>query len=192
MKRFIPIVISILAVSAVAFAQDDPIEKALLAAPPQLKEGATVVKWKSDFTYDTLKKGTNRLVCFDRTGQPGQQPFAVECTSIANLDRVAENLKYEAMGDKATVQAALAPGRLTAIVGPNGAGKSTLMAVMAGLRPPAHRARWCKNSTLKSALRSRPPIFASALVTWVWRPNTVRPKPLANSCNRKLPAGARC
>ena len=37
----------------------------------------------------------------------------------------------------ATVQAALAPGRLTAIVGPNGAGKSTLMAVMAGLRPPA-------------------------------------------------------
>lgn len=107
MKRFIPIVISILAVSAVAFAQDDPIEKALLAAPPQLKEGATVVKWKSDFTYDTLKKGTNRLVCFDRTGQPGQQPFAVECTSIANLDRVAENLKYEAMGDKATVQAAL-------------------------------------------------------------------------------------
>ncbi|MEQ1949046.1 MAG: hypothetical protein ABL995_17780 [Bryobacteraceae bacterium] len=98
-----------LAVSAGAFAQsaDDAVEKALSAAPPQMKEGATVVKWNADFTYETVKKGTNRLVCFDRTGQPGQQPFAAECTSIANLDRVAQNLKYEAMGDKATVQAAL-------------------------------------------------------------------------------------
>src|SRR5262249_16368518 len=48
------------------------------------------------FTYETLKKGANRLVCYDRSGQPGQQPFAVECTSIANLDRAAQNLKLEA------------------------------------------------------------------------------------------------
>ena len=91
MKRMISIVLSILAVSAGAFAQaaDPAIEKALLPAPRQLKEGATVIKWKSDFTYDTLRKGTNRLVCYDRSGQPGQQPFAVECTSIANLDRCA-------------------------------------------------------------------------------------------------------
>ena len=108
MKRMIPVVLSILAVSAIAFAQTpaETIEKALLAAPRQMKEGATVIKWNADFTYETLKKGTNRLVCYDRTGQPGQQPFAVECTSIANLDRVAQNLKIEAMGDKQTVQAA--------------------------------------------------------------------------------------
>src|SRR5438093_11155419 len=98
MKRMIPVVLSILAVSAIAVAQTpaETIEKALLAAPRQMKEGATVIKWKADFTYETLKKGTNRLVCYDRTGQPGQQPFAVECTSIANLERVAQSLKIEA------------------------------------------------------------------------------------------------
>src|SRR5215831_21111846 len=92
MKRTLPIIFSALAVSAGAFAQSSPeIDKALLAAPRQLKDGATVIKWKSDFTYETLKKGTNRMVCYDRTGQPGQQPFAVECTSIANLERVAQS-----------------------------------------------------------------------------------------------------
>ena len=108
MKRMIPVVLSILAVSAIAFAQTpaETIEKALLPAPRQMKEGATVIKWKADFTYETLKKGTNRLVCYDRTGQPGQQPFAVECTSIANLDRVAQSLKIEAIPDKKEQQAA--------------------------------------------------------------------------------------
>src|SRR5207237_10118057 len=36
----------------------------------------------------------------------GQQPFAVECTSIANLERVAQSLKIEAMPDKKAQQAA--------------------------------------------------------------------------------------
>src|SRR5437016_14186627 len=108
MKRVIVVALSILAISAAAFAQSSAeIDKALLAAPRQLKEGATVIKWKSDFTYETLKKGTNRLVCYDRTGQPGQQPFAVECTSLANLDRVAFSLKVEAtVTDKKAQQAA--------------------------------------------------------------------------------------
>src|SRR5438034_4590028 len=107
MKRMIPVVLSILAVSAIAFAQTpaETIEKALLPAPRQMKEGATVIKWKADFTYETLKKGTNRLVCYDRTGKPGQQPFAVECTSIANLERVAQSLKMEAIPDKKASQA---------------------------------------------------------------------------------------
>jgi hypothetical protein len=109
MKRMIPIVLSTLAVSAMAFAQapDDAVQKALMAAPRQLKEGATVVKWKPDFTYETLKKGTNHTVCYDLSGWPLKQPFFVECTSMANLDRVAQNLKYEAMGDRKAVQAAL-------------------------------------------------------------------------------------
>jgi hypothetical protein len=104
----IPVVLSILAVSAIAFAQTpaETIEKALLAAPRQMKEGAAVIKWKADFTYETLKMGANRLVCYDRPIQPGQQPFSVECTSIANLDRVAQNLKIEASGDKDAVRAA--------------------------------------------------------------------------------------
>ena len=105
MKRMNPIVLGLLAISASAFAQAD-LEKALAPAPRQMKDATTVVKWKADFTYDTLRKGTNRLVCFDRTGQPGQQPFAAECTSIANLDRVAQNLKFEAIADKKASQAA--------------------------------------------------------------------------------------
>jgi hypothetical protein len=92
--------IGLLAFSSSLFAQDEAIEKALAPAPRQMKEGATVIKWKPDFTYDTLRKGTNRLVCYDRSGQPGQQPFSLECTSIANIDRVAQNMKFEAMGDK--------------------------------------------------------------------------------------------
>ena len=98
MRRMILVVLGVLAVSAGVFAQTSvEIEKALLAAPRQLKEEATVIKWNADFTYETLKNGANRLVCYDRSGQPGQRrPFSVECTSIANLDRVAQNLKIEA------------------------------------------------------------------------------------------------
>ncbi len=109
MKRMIPIVVAILAVSASAFAQapdQAAIDKALLAAPGNLKAGATVIKWKPDYTYDTLKKGTSTLVCYDKSGQPNQPPFIVECTNMGNLPRAAQNMKIEAMGDKAAVQAA--------------------------------------------------------------------------------------
>jgi hypothetical protein len=61
-----------------------------------MKDAATVIKWKSDFTYDTLRKGTNRLVCYERPVPAGGQQFSVECTSIANLERVATSLKIEA------------------------------------------------------------------------------------------------
>ena len=106
MKRIALLVLGVLALSTAAFAQAE-IDTPLLAAPPNLKDGATVIKWKSDFTYDTLRKGTNRLVCYDRSGFPQQQPFSLECTSIANLDRAAQNLKAEALGDKAKTQAML-------------------------------------------------------------------------------------
>src|SRR6266853_751933 len=103
MKRILPLVLSVLAVSASAFAQapdQSAIDKALLAAPGNLKATATVIKWKPDFTYDTLKKGTSRIVCYDKSGQPNQQPFMVECTSVGNLDRAAQNMKLEAIADK--------------------------------------------------------------------------------------------
>jgi len=76
------------------------VDKAVLAAPGNLGGQATVIKWKADFTYDTLRKGTNRLVCYDRSGLPTQQAFSLECTSLGNLPRVAQNLKFEAMGDQ--------------------------------------------------------------------------------------------
>ena len=108
MKR-IALIVGALALSTSAFAQTPAdLETALTPAPPQLKDGATVIKWKPDYTYDTLRKGTNNMVCFDRSGQPGQQPFAAECTSLGNLPRVAQNLKFEAEPDRAKRQAALA------------------------------------------------------------------------------------
>ena len=109
MKRSVLIILGVLAVSTNPFAQtnDEVIERALSAAPRQMKEGATVIKWKADGTYDTLKKGTNKLVCYDRSGEPGYQPFAVQCTSLANLDRVAQNRKFDKITDKAAKQAAI-------------------------------------------------------------------------------------
>jgi hypothetical protein len=103
MKRISLFVLGVMAVSASALAQApaDYIAGALAAAPANLREGATVIKWKPDFTYETLKKGTNRLVCYDKSGQPKQQPYMIECTSLGNLDRAAQNMKFEAAGDKA-------------------------------------------------------------------------------------------
>jgi hypothetical protein len=105
MKGIFSIAIGLLAVSAVA--QTSEVDKALAAAPKNMREATTVIKWKADNTYDTLKKGTNRLVCYDRTGDPGKQPFAVQCTSVANLDRVAQNRKFEAMTERPARQAAI-------------------------------------------------------------------------------------
>ena len=108
MTRILPIAMSVLAVSTGVFAQAPAdMDKALLAAPANLRQGATIIKWKPDHTYDTVRQGTNRLVCYDLSGTPGQQAFDVECTSIANLPRVAQNLKFEAEPDRAKRQAAL-------------------------------------------------------------------------------------
>ena len=126
MKRMLPVVLMTLAVSTSMFAQrgrgNSPpppppplepgasqadVDKALIAAPAPLRDQATVIKWKSDFTYDTLRKGTNQLVCYDRSGFPLMQPFAVQCTSLGNLPREVQNLKAEATGDRAKSEAML-------------------------------------------------------------------------------------
>jgi hypothetical protein len=54
-----------------------------------------------------LKSCQSSLVCYDRSGFPLQQPFSVQCTSIANLDREAQNLKAEALGDRTKSEAML-------------------------------------------------------------------------------------
>ena len=127
MKRTVPFVLGLLALAAPAFAQGGrgggapaapialeagasqaDVDKALLAAPAPLKNGATVIKWKPDLSgYTTLRKGNNRLVCFDKSGLPGQQAFSIECTSIGNLERAQQNIKFESETDRAKRQAAL-------------------------------------------------------------------------------------
>jgi hypothetical protein len=111
MKHIAITVAGLLAFTAGVLAQapaDDPIEKALGPAPRGLRDGATVISWKPDYTYETLRKGTNTLVCYDQSGWPTEQAFSVQCTSLANLERVAQNKKFEAMTDAAARQAALA------------------------------------------------------------------------------------
>jgi hypothetical protein len=109
MTRIAPIVLGVLAVSTSAVAQTtaETTDRALAAAPRQMREGAAVIKWNSDYTYETLKKGTNRLVCYDRSGEPGEQAFAVQCTSVGNLERVAQNRRFETESDRAKRQAML-------------------------------------------------------------------------------------
>ena len=110
MKRTVLLSLVMLAVATSVFAQaaDDPIERALMPAPPNMKNDATVIKWKPDFTYDVLRKGTNTLVCYDQSGWPTEPPVSLQCTSMANLPRVAQNKKFEAIADREARQAALA------------------------------------------------------------------------------------
>jgi hypothetical protein len=109
MTRSILLALGALAIATSAFAQANPeIDKALLAAPRPAKEGATVIKWKADFTYDTLRKGTNNIVCYDQSGQPTEQPVSAQCTSLANLPRVAQNKKFEMEPDREKRSAAIA------------------------------------------------------------------------------------
>jgi hypothetical protein len=126
MKRIAPIVFGVLVLATSAFAQGRPggapaappalepgasqadVDKALLAVPAQLRAQATVIKFKPDYTYDTLRKGTNSVVCWDKSGFPGQQPFSIECTSSPdNVARAAQNLKFESEPDRMKRQAAL-------------------------------------------------------------------------------------
>lgn len=97
MKVFALIGIGLLALSAGGSAQAPAanVDTALAAAPRNLRDGAMVIKWKADGTYDTVRPGTNRLVCYDQSGDPGEQPFAVQCTSVGNLERVKQNKEIE-------------------------------------------------------------------------------------------------
>ncbi len=108
MKRIILVVVGVLAVPSGANAQTDAqmIENALAAAPARARDDAAVIKWNADFTYETLKEGTNRMVCYDRSGDEGQRPFAVQCTSVGNLDRVAQSRRFAAeSADRGAIRA---------------------------------------------------------------------------------------
>ena len=100
MKRMVLIVLGLgaLAFSSNVYAQTDAqlIEQSLAAAPQRGRDGASVVKWAADHTYSTIKEGTNQIVCYSRADERDRQAFAVQCTSLANLDRVAQNRRFHA------------------------------------------------------------------------------------------------
>ena len=110
MKRVILVGIGALALTAGVFAQAPAgnFDAALAAAPGNMRDGAMVIKWKADGTYDTLRPGTNRLVCYDQAGDAGEAPISSQCTSVGNMDRVKQNKIYEAkIADRNAREAAL-------------------------------------------------------------------------------------
>ena len=119
MKRIVLVVLGLgaLAFSSSVYAQTNAelIEQSVAAAPRRGQEGATVVKWAADHTYTTIKEGTNQIVCYSRADQRDRPAFAVQCTSLANLERVAQNRRFraestDAAGESALVAAAAANG----------------------------------------------------------------------------------
>ena len=100
MKRIILAVLGVLTVSTGVDAQNraQTIERALLAAPARGRDAATVIQWNANYTHQTIKEGTSQLVCWDRSGDPGEAAFAAICTALGNLDRVAQNRRFAAEG----------------------------------------------------------------------------------------------
>ena len=113
MKHIILVVVGVVSIQVSANAQTaaETIERALAAAPGRAREGTAVIKWNADYTYETLKEGTNRLFCYDRSDERGRRPVAILCTSVENLDRVAQNRRFrvesaDAAEERAMVAAA--------------------------------------------------------------------------------------
>jgi hypothetical protein len=114
MKSFILAVVCLLTVSTSAQAQSE-IEKALAPLGARARASATVVHWNTDHTYMTLQDGTSQLVCYDRSLERDRSPFAVQCTSLTNLGRVAQNRRFRAEttdrgGENTLIAAAEADG----------------------------------------------------------------------------------
>ncbi|MCH6547274.1 MAG: hypothetical protein IH798_02405 [Gemmatimonadetes bacterium] len=109
MKHIILVVVGVVSIQASANAQTaaETIERALAAAPRRAREGAAVIKWNADYTYETLKEGTNRLVCYNRSDERNRRPFAVVCTSVGNLDRAAQNRRFRAESADAAEERAM-------------------------------------------------------------------------------------
>ena len=109
MKRVFFLILGVAAISPITHAQSDAelIEQAVAAAPRRAQADASVIKWSADYTYSTIKEGTNQVVCYSRADERDRPPFAVQCTSKANLDRVAQNRRFHAESTDRESEAAL-------------------------------------------------------------------------------------
>ncbi len=108
MKRIVLALFGIFATATAVEAQNNQqlIERALMAAPSRARDAAAVVRWNPDHTWTTIKEGEGSMVCYDHSGAAGEAPFAVQCTHPGNLERVAQNFRFEAeaRGDRQAVQ----------------------------------------------------------------------------------------
>ena len=76
------------------------ITKALLAAPPAMQADAMVISLAADGSHTVLREGSNGLMCWDRSDEPGRS-FSVQCTSEGNLSRVKQNRFWSMSGKTA-------------------------------------------------------------------------------------------
>ena len=113
MKRIVFALVGVLSVSASAQAQTpvETIERAVDASPARFGGDAMIVRWNADHTYETIREGNNGLVCYDRSDERDRRPFAAQCTSVNNLDRVAQNRRFRTQttdtpGERAMIDAA--------------------------------------------------------------------------------------
>ncbi len=79
---------------------DDEIARAVLAAPAAMAADAMVVHFAADGSHEVLREGSNGLVCYDRSNEPGRD-FAVQCTSVENLARAAQTHRVRMSGSNA-------------------------------------------------------------------------------------------
>ena len=56
---------------------EDEIARATMAAPPALQANEMVIKLDSGGDYTVLREGSNDLVCWDRSDEPGRA-FSVQ------------------------------------------------------------------------------------------------------------------
>jgi hypothetical protein len=77
-------------------AQSAEIEKALSAAPARARDATTVIRWHADHSYEVLREGDGPLVCYDRSTEARRAAFDIQCTSMGNLDRVAQSRQFRA------------------------------------------------------------------------------------------------
>lgn len=109
MKRIMLTVVGALVVPSAAMAQMSmmPVEDVLAAAPSRTRDDATVIRWNADYSYETLKEGSNQLVCYDRSTENRRAPFDVQCTNLGNLDRVAQNRRFRAEAEDRQAEGAM-------------------------------------------------------------------------------------
>jgi hypothetical protein len=96
MKPFVFAMVAVLSMTASVHAQSpaEVIEQAVAKSPLRFSGQATLIKWKPDHTYDIIRQGDNKLVCYDRSDERDRSPFAAQCTNLANLPREAQNRKF--------------------------------------------------------------------------------------------------
>ncbi len=116
MKRIVLVLCVLSVASAIPQAQsaEDEIARAVMAAPRALQADAGVIRLAGDGSHEVLRDGTNGLVCWDRSDEPGRT-FSVQCTSEVNLPRVKQNRAWNMSGSnaeaiRATMEAADAAG----------------------------------------------------------------------------------